>query len=52
MLPIAFLNKKILGNGADLNSKDKILLIVGGVIMAGAFLFFTYNMAINKIINK
>lgn len=52
-IPISvILNRKILGDGADLSNKEKMLLIVSVLVMAGVFLFLNYNMAVNKIINK
>ena len=49
---VAFISRKILGKGTDLSIKEKIILTFSFVIMAGGFMFFTYNMAIYNIINR
>jgi uncharacterized membrane protein YoaT (DUF817 family) len=52
MIFSVFLGRKIVSNGTDLSNKQKMLLIVCSVVMAGVFMIFAYNIAVNKIINK
>lgn len=49
---IAFLNRKILGNRANLTDKEKILLVVSYIIIFVVFMFLIYSITVNKIINN
>lgn len=48
----AFLNRKILGNRANLTEKEKILLVASYIIIFVVFMFLTYSVTVNKIINN
>ncbi len=53
VIPIfAFLNRKILGNRVNLTNKEKIFLVVSYIAILVVFIFLTYSMTVNKIINN
>lgn len=55
IIPVGIFNRKIIDNGADMNNKKKILILVSFGVMIGVFLLYNRyisNMRINELINK